>query len=215
MTHTLHRHGEAESLKRDFVVLTLENRTCVTPTWRERLGQRFPRLHALLKGAYFKLGIDRLLNRTGLPTGDIGLDWTRVCHSRDDLRDHLTRLRKADTGRSVVVSGVLDEVKSCLDDMELKPHTVQLSLGCFGRTDRLPRPEILEITTLCGHHLVSPRRVEELAEDVARDRTTREEAAASLGGLCLCRIFNERRAAELIGKAGADSRRGEGSRPCS
>jgi len=202
MTHTLHRQGDAKDLARDFVVLALENRAHVPPTRRERLARRLPRLHALLKRLYHGSGLGRLLDRSGLANGDIGLDWTRVCRSRRELRDHIARFRRTDTGRSVVVSGVFEEVNGCLDELGLKPHTVQYSLGCFGRTERLPRPETLEITTLCGHHLVSPRRVEELAAAVAEGRTTRKAAAAELGGLCLCRIFNEERAAELIGRTG-------------
>ncbi|MBC8425272.1 hypothetical protein H8E07_14215 [bacterium] len=198
MTHTLHRHGDAASLERDFVVLTLENRAHPAPGLRERLGNRLPRLRDLLKSLYFALRVDRFVNRVGLPGGDVGLDWTKVCHSRDELRDHVERLRRADTGRSVVVSGVFESVADCIGELGLRPHTVQYSLGCFGRTERLPREEILEITTLCGHHLVSPRRVEELAHAVTDGSVSREEAAESLGGLCLCRIFNERRAADLM-----------------
>ncbi len=202
MTHTLHRHGADDNLERDFVVLTLENRARVAPSRRERLEARFPRVYGLLKRVFFGLGLDRFLNRAGLPGGDAGLDWTKVCHSRDELRAHLERLRRADTGRSVVVSGVFEAVNACLSDLDLRPHTVQYSLGCFGRTERLPREETLEITTLCGHHLVSPRLVEKLARDVDAGDATREEAAAAMGDLCLCRIFNERRAAELLAGAG-------------
>jgi len=212
MTHTLHRQGDAEALARDYVVLALENRAHVPPSWRERLARRAPWLHALLKRIYLGSGLGRLLDRSGVATGDIGLDWTRVCHSRRELRDHIARFQRADTGRSVVVSGVFEEVRGCLAELGLKPHTVQYSLGCFGRTERLPRPEILEITTLCGHHLVSPRRVEELATEVAEGRTTREAAAAALGGLCLCKIFNERRAAELIVRTGGAGYRCEEDR---
>jgi hypothetical protein len=202
MTHTLHRRGDPASLERDFVVLTLENRAHVAPSRRDRLAARFPRLYGLAKRVFFGLGLDRFLNRAGLPGGDAGLDWTKVCHSRDELHDYLERIRRADTGRSVVVSGVFESVDGCLADMGLRPHTVHYSLGCFGKAGRLPREEILEITTLCGHHLVSPRLVEKLARDVGEGDLSRAEAAAAMGGLCLCKIFNERRAAELLAGPG-------------
>ncbi len=198
MTHSLHRHGDTSSLKRDFVVLTLENRHRTSLTWKDRLSGRFPRFYTLLKTVYRKLGVGRLLNRAGVGDGLEGMDWTSVFHSREDLRSHLARLKEADTGRSVVVSGVIDEVGSCLGDLGLRPHTVQYSLGSFGRLEQLPDKTVLEVTTMCGHHLVSPRFVEKKMREVADGQVTNEAAAESLGELCLCKIFNKRRAAALL-----------------
>ncbi len=198
MTHTLHRRDGGRSLDDDFVVLTLENRVRTGPSRRERLSERFPRLYGWLKTVYRGLRVDRWLSRAGVAVGDGGIDWTKVLHSREELRAYLARLRDADTGRSVVVSGVIDEVDGCLRELDLAPHTVQMSAGPFGRTDRLPSEETLAITMLCGHHLIPPQLVERQTARVAAGETSAEAAAEHLGGQCLCRIFNTRRAAALL-----------------
>ena len=191
MTHSLHRHGTPASLKGDFVVLRIGNAPRSGPTLRERLQRRFPRLYEYLRTVYRGLGFGG---------GAKGLGWTSVFHSRDTLRAHLETLKEADTGCSVVVSGLIDDVQACLADLDLRAHTIQYSLGHFGRTERLPSEEVLEITTMCGHHLVSSRLVEKKMKAVADGRISSDEAAVSLGELCLCKIFNCRRAAALMEK---------------
>jgi len=189
MTHSLHRHGTPASLKGDFVVLRMDNTSRSGPTLRERLERRFPKLYKYLRNVYRGLGFGGRAK---------GFGWTSVFHSRDALRAHLELLKEADTGRSIVVSGLIDDVEACLVDMGLRAHTIQYSLGHFGRTERLPNEEVLEITTMCGHHLLSPRLVEMKMKAVADGHISSDEAAASLGELCLCRIFNRCRAAALM-----------------
>jgi acetylglutamate kinase len=107
-------------------------------------------------------------------------------------------LKKIDLGSSVVVSGLFQQVDECLKKINLRPHTVQFSLGVFGRVDRLPEEKMLEITTMCGHHLISPRLVKKLVKDVKADRITTERAAELLGKQCICGAFNKARATKLI-----------------
>jgi len=65
-----------------------------------------------------------------------------------------------DLGVSVVVSGLISEVKDVCDDIGLNMHTVNLALGEFGRKELLPTEKTLEITTMCGHHCVSSQSIE-------------------------------------------------------
>jgi len=121
-----------------------------------------------------------------------------VLNSKEELRSYLNKVKKANTGKSIIVSGIFDEVNSCLKELGLCPHTVQFSLGYFGRIENLPRPEVLELTTMCGHHMVSPRLVEMLASELAVGKTTPEAAAEVMAKLCSCGIFNKARAARII-----------------
>jgi hypothetical protein len=121
-----------------------------------------------------------------------------VFTSKEELCGCLKKLKEANTGQSVVVSGLFDEVNTCLKEIDLRPHTVQFSLGHFGKTELLPRQEVLEITTMCGHHTVTPRLVEKLVSETAKGNTSPKEAAQVMGKMCVCRIFNEARAARLI-----------------
>ncbi len=82
--------------------------------------------------------------------------------------------------------------------MGLSPHTVQYSLGTFGRTDRLPPEDTLEVTTMCGHHLVSPNLVKKMLLDLSRNRISLEEAAQTLAKQCQCGVFNPTKAMRLL-----------------
>lgn len=58
----------------------------------------------------------------------------------------LTALKKEDLGLSVVVSGLMDQVKECCDHAGLKVHTINLSLGTFGKTEKMAGSREREIT---------------------------------------------------------------------
>jgi len=89
-------------------------------------------------------------------------------------------------------------VKQVAEELGLKIHTVNLSLGVFGYKKLLPPEEILEITSMCGHHCVSPNLVRNLISEVRNGRLTPEEAAEQLSKPCVCGVFNKSRAATLI-----------------
>ncbi|NIO07214.1 MAG: hypothetical protein GTO40_04150, partial [Deltaproteobacteria bacterium] len=72
-------------------------------------------------------------------------------HGREKLKEALIRLKEADEGISIVVSGLIDRVREIVSEIGLNPHTINLSLGIHGRTDRLPPPDIRQFTTMCGH----------------------------------------------------------------
>jgi hypothetical protein len=201
MTHSLHRQGNVDSLKSEYVVLTFGD-TYLLAKQRAFLRRRFPAAYALLEGIALRLGALRALQALrrsrskGWPKGDV------LLNSREELCACLRAAREASAGRSVaksvVVSGVFDEVYSCLKEEGLRPHTVQFSLGCFGRTELLPADGVLELTTMCGHHMVSPGLAQASLKDVAKGKTTAKEAARDLAALCNCGIFNEARAARII-----------------
>jgi hypothetical protein len=127
-----------------------------------------------------------------------GIRGLTIFNDKSELIKFLKRLKDLNIGSSVVVSGLFSEVDDGLKKIGLCPHTVQYSLGIFGKTELLPDEQILEITTMCGHHLISPRLVEKLAEDVKNQKITPEKAARVMAKLCTCGAFNVRRATELV-----------------
>ena len=78
------------------------------------------------------------------------------------------------------------------------PHSINFSLGVWGNKGVLPDDDTLSITTMCGHHMIPPKFVEYVIEQVRKGKMTPAEAGDRLSSFCYCGIFNQIRAAELI-----------------
>jgi hypothetical protein len=133
-----------------------------------------------------------------------------VFDSEARVRGFLAGLRNADLGLSVVVSGLLARGCRCGREAGLSPNALAYSLGIWGRKENLPENRILEITTMCGHGLVSFASALRRDEEVAAGRMTAVDASARLARACVCGAFNPVRAARLLARPRA-SREGGGS----
>jgi len=107
-------------------------------------------------------------------------------------------LKEKDFGISIVISGLILEIEPILSEIGLEPHTVHLSLGTFGKKELLPSEKTLEITTMCGHHCISPTSVSTLARQIALKKISIDKAIKKLSKPCVCGIFNESRAYEIL-----------------
>ena len=193
MTHSNHRQGTYSNLCDDFVVLAFP-------------GRKFDDLEARLK-QYRDIGFrHQPINVPGVKSSLARRHL--VYDSREKVRGVLSDLATADLGLSIIVSGLRDQVTECCHAAGLSPHTVCQSLGFWGRTEQLPHFSILEITTMCGHGRVAPNLVWDLAGQVQHQSLSINEASRKMGKLCLCNIFNEVRAAKLMGKLIADLQAG-------
>jgi len=204
MTHTLHRLGEAKSLEKDYVILSMAAQKFNDRGARHKLAQT---LKILAKYSPVNLADD---NQGGIYTGKtieelldnmtdkayIGAVFT----DENTLEKALRELKEASLGMSVVVSGPFKKVFEVAKRVGLRPHTVHMSLGVFGSVNLLPDKDILEITTMCGHGMITPRCVEKVIKKVTRGKMDSKEAAKDLAKLCTCGIFNVERAAQLIEK---------------
>jgi hypothetical protein len=121
-----------------------------------------------------------------------------VYNSLDDVKGVLKDLKKADLGIAVVVSGLFDKVHEACIEASTGPHTVNMSAETYGRLDLLPEPWILEVTTMCGHHMLSPYLVKHLTTQFMRGRISIEEASVEMAKQCTCNFFNVERAIKLI-----------------
>ena len=81
---------------------------------------------------------------------------------------------------------------------DIKRHTAQCSLGVWGKVERLPQAEILDISTMCGHGMISFNLVRRMATDVRNHSISLEEAAGIMAKPCVCGIFNPKRAEDLL-----------------
>jgi len=123
-----------------------------------------------------------------------------VFDDRANMEVALKELKEAELGLSVVVSGLFDEVAECCRTAGTRAHTVNHSLGFWGKREKLPPHEILEITTMCGHGLVAAGLVWHLAERMRREGFPAAAACQEMGRMCICDIFNHVRAEELMGR---------------
>ena len=196
MTHTMHRQGSVESLKEDYVVLVMGG-DIPFDIYRRRLQRRFPLIYEMVKKVLLNMGILKLLRiiKRAKPTGSCR---SPVFNNKKELTNYLKKLKEKNMGKSVVVSGLFDEVNDCLKELNLYPHTVQFSLGIFGKKELLPEKEVLEITTMCGHHMISPGLVEKLASDVKNGKICLEEAIRVMSEQCVCEVFNQEQSCKLM-----------------
>ena len=121
----------------------------------------------------------------------------------EQVTEFVKRIKAADTGLSLVISGPLDYVLPACQEVGVTPHSINFSLGVWGKKELLPKEETLAVTTMCGHHMVAPGIVEKMARDVRAGKITAEEAGNRLAALCPCGIFNNVRAGKLVGRMAA------------
>lgn len=203
MTHSLHREGTLDSLERDSCLFIYPargfNYAGSGPKVRrlmELLYQEGPSnmiVSTLRRNLYSGVSPDEVLNSIK--------DGARVyCtfNNREKLKDSLIRLKEADEGISIMVSGLIDRVREIASEIGLNPHTINLSLGIHGRTDRLPPPDIRQFTTMCGHGMVSPNLVRDVIRKVKTGKLSCLEGSVTLAAPCTCGIYNPHRSEELL-----------------
>jgi len=198
MTHTLHRRGSAKSLSEDYVMLMIQaighNEEGHIPKVQQFL--RIALKHNPVNIGSVTMGgnIDK--------AEEVIANASKIGHAVFDNPEAVTavlkEVKEADLGLSVVVSGIFERVDECIEKAGLKHHTANFSLGTWGRTEKLPPAEILEVTTMCGHALVAPNLVKQMVKEIKAGTKTPEDAAKLLTPQCACGVFNTRRAAKLM-----------------
>jgi hypothetical protein len=204
MTHSLHRRGDFESLKDDFVVLgcpaTGVNKKGSAPKTQKFLSICYKNgpinLGDMKTGNIYNTTMDDILSRV--------TDGTIVqCtfDNREKIVSLLKDLKENRPGISVIISGVTDIVQQCMKEAGLgRIHSLEYSLGTWGKTERLPDFEILETVTMCGHAMISSDLVRKMVRDVKRGRRTVEDACLELAKCCTCGIYNLTRGKQLFQK---------------
>jgi len=201
MTHSLHRAGTPANLAEDYTVLCMPSRG-INVEGSDHGLRRFLEI-ALAHGA---TNIGDINTGSAFQTDqqailDNVVEGTivhAVLPGREAALNTLRDLKREDLGLSVVLQGLCSEIQELAREVGLKPHTMNHSLGRWGKVELLPDPEVLEIATMCGHGLVSASLVVDLAERIARGKMSAESAATTLAKQCVCGIFNPERARKLL-----------------
>jgi len=191
MTHSLHRKGTVNDLKNDYVIIAMLAAGINDKSVYADAKQRQLRVGKIMKNN----NPTNLLNEAGWRLSSV----VQGCFSDiNDVKNVLKTIKKEDLGISIVVSGLISEIKDLCQEIGLKMHTVNLSLGEFGKKSILPPEKTLEITTMCGHHCISSQSVEHYVEQIKKGKISLEKAAEKLTAPCVCGIFNTNRAKQVL-----------------
>ena len=224
MTHTLHRTKYTPSEHEEYIVFAMAAQGFNSEGAGPKLARIF---EIMLRHQPVNAGDD---NIGGLLTGETvesilshasGKSYmAAVYDTREKAEAAIKEIKEADLGMSVVMTGNRQNIFSILESVGLRPHTVNLSLGFLGKAEKLPPPEILDITSMCGHGMVCPDHVKYVIRQVESGKMTAREAALDLARPCTCAMFNPRRAEEVLtrichaqspgGGSGIDDKGGDG-----
>lgn len=201
MTHTLHRSGTIESLRGDYVWLMYQAKGINDTNIKAKAQEFIAAAEAVgcenwgdvKSGSILELGADVVKERISDKSRLRG-----IFTSRRQVVEFLRYIKARNVGLSVVISGLLDEVLPACAEAGVTPHTINYSFGVWGKKELLPSEDTLAITTMCGHHQISPALVEFYRKRVREGKMSPESAARKLAAFCPCGVFNHIRAAKLL-----------------
>ena len=219
MTNTLHRYGDPESLKDDYIVFIMASKgrndlgaaekirtffntaikfepvnmgeTDIGTLYQPEKDLNFFKLY--LRGRREKRTPQELINKLENPdNADLVFD------NKEALQGFLKEVQELDLGLSVNVSALVDDVREVCSQNGRPLHSVEYSLGFHGALDRLPDRNVLKLCTMCGHGMVSAGFTSKMIARVKEDRVTPEKAAGYMAKFCVCGIFNTTRAIRIL-----------------
>jgi len=201
MTHSLHRSGDIESQKHDFVWFMYQTKGVNDIGIKPKALEFIAAAEAVGSENWGDVKTGPVTRFSPQEIKDKLSDKSRlrgVFTRKEQVVEFLRRIKEKDTGMSVVISGILDEVLPTCKEAGVIPHSVNYSLGVWGRKDKLPDDKTLSITTMCGHHMIPPKFVKHVMKQVESGKMTPEQGALRLSDFCYCGIFNQVRCAGII-----------------
>jgi hypothetical protein len=216
MTNTLHRYGEAESFRDDYIIFAIACKGKNEEGAVEKL-RTFLRICA--KHDPVNLGNSDFGSYRPSAKLKPSVHWNRpvssdqgsvidgvhrtattaaVFDSREKAAACLGDLVEADLGLSINVATSVDGAKEIATDCGIQRHSVEYSLGFDDPHDRLPDRQVLMLSTMCGHGMVSSNLAKKMLDLVKEGRRSPEEAAATLARFCPCGAYNPVRAKRLL-----------------
>lgn len=203
MTHTLHRRGTSEEQKHDYIVFAMAAQGINSSGAVPKLRRIF---EIVSKYEPINFGDVKTGNKFQVTEEEIKANLKEnsyihfVFSDIEKVKSVLRELKEADVGLSVVVSGLVGEIKRICENIGLKVHTVEFSGGIFGKRELLPEEPVLEITTMCGHGLISANLVRHFVERIKKKKTSPDEASRELAKLCQCGVFNPEKARRILSR---------------
>jgi hypothetical protein len=217
MTNTLHRFGDADSFRDDYIVFAMcskgKNDEDSVPKLRRFLEMALS-FHPVNLGDARNGGAlrpSKSMNPFSHWKRDIKPDFRAVIDgfnmpttaaavfdNRVAAENLMKAVRAADLGLSVNISTSIDGAEQCCHAAGIPRHSVGYSLGFEGKTDHLPNEDVLKLSTMCGHGMVASSLAKKMIDWVKEGRRTPEQASSYLARFCSCGVYNPSRAIRIL-----------------
>ena len=205
MTHTLHREGSLQIICDDYLLLVTPTVGCNDIGCPEKLNEI---IDMVFDGGVTNIGSYELkksilsgVDAEEIKEGNIGKPkpiMRCVFDNIENFKKTLSRIVKADLGLSITITGPRSSLNDIMEELNIEPHSMNISMGTYGATEKLPDENIRMITTMCGHALVSPELVKDMMVKIKKNETSSKTAGIELAKPCVCGIFNQERATEVL-----------------
>ncbi len=219
MTNTLHRYGDSASFRDDYILFAI-------PCKGKNDEGAIDKLRAFLRicaghqpanmgnGNFGSYRPSAELNPTNHWKRDYTQDYEAVISavnkvgtvaavfdSKEKAEAALREVIRADLGLSINMSTSVDGAQECCHSTGIHRHSVEYSLGFFDPHDHLPNSQVLELSTMCGHGMVSFNMAKKMLDMVREGRRTPDQAVLTLARFCPCGVYNPARARRLLEEA--------------
>ena len=217
MTNTLHRYGNSDSFYDDYLIFA-------SPSSGKNEVGSVPKLKAFLEMAlpFNPVNIGDPVHGGALrPSRDLTTiaNWRRdmtpdfravidginepasvvaIFNNREAAAQFLKMVVQADLGLSVNISASVEGAEQCCQAAGISRHSVGYSLGFEGAVEKLPNTQLLMLTTMCGHGMISASLAKKMIDWVKEGRRTPEQAVTYMTRFCSCGVFNPLRAKRIL-----------------
>lgn len=216
MTNTLHRYGSAKSFDDDYIIFAIP---CKGKNDQGAVGKLKTFLEICASHDPVSIGNSELGSHRPSRKLRPSVHWARdldpdhggvveavqsmrtvaaVFDARDRAAACLREVIAADLGLSVNVATSVEGAKQVAAACDIKRHSVEYSLGFDDPHDRLPSGRVLQLSTMCGHGMVSSALAAKMLDMVREGRRSPEQAAVTLARFCPCGAFNPSRAKRIL-----------------
>jgi hypothetical protein len=216
LTNTLHRYGNSESFRDDYIIFAIP---CKGKNDEGALDKLKTFLRICAKHGPANMGNGDFGSRKPVKGLNPTVHWSRpetpdfesvisavqkvgtvaaVFDSREKAESCLADVIAGGLGLSINMSTSVEGAHNAAEHCGIHRHSVEYSLGFFDPHDHLPNSQVLELSTMCGHGMVSFNFARKMLDMVREGRRTPEQAAATLARFCPCGVYNPARAKRLI-----------------
>lgn len=224
MTNTLHRYGHSESFYDDYIIFAIPSKGKNDENCVPKL-KHFLRICAkynpsnMGNGNRGSIAPEKGLGPTAHWKRNVKPDWEKVIEevhkpgtvsavftSAGQAHACLKEVIAADLGISVNMSTSVENAKCAAETCGIKRHSVEYALAFNDPHDHLPNSQVLGLSTMCGHGMVSFNMARKMLDMVREGRRTTDQAVTTLVRLCPCGVYNPERAKRLIEEACREQR---------